>query len=70
VQKLDTREYGYGPQIYANTGAWVNKRDCTFVKTEFDAGTGKHNVELWQYWDEKINLLKSASVQVEQTKED
>jgi hypothetical protein len=65
VDKLDTRDYGNGPQIYANTGAWINKRDCTFVKTEFDPGTGEHKVDLWQYWDEKISLLESAAVKVQ-----
>jgi UDP-2,3-diacylglucosamine pyrophosphatase LpxH len=62
--KFETREYGNGPQIYANTGAWINKRDCTFIRTEFDHSSKEHSVGVWRYKDEKINLLEFGAVKI------
>lgn len=56
--------HGNQPQIYANTGAWINKRGCTFVRTEFDPGSREHRVGVWEYKDERIILLEGGSVKV------
>ncbi|MCK5056890.1 MAG: metallophosphoesterase [Candidatus Aminicenantes bacterium] len=62
--KFQIHEFGKGPQIYVNTGAWINKRDCTFVRTEFDPDSREHTVGVWRYKDKKIDLLKSGSVRI------
>ncbi|MCK4764183.1 MAG: metallophosphoesterase [Candidatus Aminicenantes bacterium] len=54
-----------GHHIYANTGAWVNKKPCTFVNTEFDTESREHTIGVWEYKDNKIKLLEDGSVNIE-----
>ena len=52
-----------GPRIYANSGTWINEKDCTFVKTEGDGRT--QTVGVWAFRDNRSRPLPDSSGTVE-----